>query len=297
MTVSEMLAAWWAAYSPRLAPSTVHNKQETMRLHINPYIGDISARSIKPKDFDYLLQLSPHVQLACRKILNPAFEWAVKRKIARKNPIKELEYPNYKPKEVEIYTAQELNTLLDSQQGRWLWLPVYLAARTGLRRGEVCGLQWDDIDFAHHFLTVRRSLSAYGPHDIVERPPKTKKSKRRVDLDDDTLAVLQARKEIARTKWVCEAPRRPGGQPNPWNITKMLHDACIEAKIAHHTFHALRHTHATLLMAEGVHPKIVSERLGHSNIGITLDTYSHMVPTMQSAAVDAISRILPSREK
>ena len=141
------------------------------------------------------------------------------------------------------------------------------------------------------FLMVRRSDVAISPHEIFVHPPKTKKSARRVDLDAGTINILRKHRQEAKTKWVCEDPKRPGGMPNPWNITTTLHNSCINAGIPCHTFHSLRHTHATLLLSEGVHPKIVSERLGHSKISITLDTYSHVIPTMQQAAIDAITHL------
>lgn len=159
----------------------------------------------------------------------------------------------------------------------------------------MCGLQWDDVDLDHGFLAIQRTISATSSHDVYIRAPKSKSSRRRVDLDPYTIAILRGRKAVAVTPWVCESPRRTGGMPNPWYITQMLRDACKAAGIPHHTYHALRHTHATMLLAEGVSPKAVAERLGHSRTQITEDIYSHALPTIQAAAVAAITRIFPGR--
>lgn len=291
VTIKDVLSAWWADYRPTIAETTAHRKEQIIRLHIVPYIGDIAVRCLQGKDLQYLGALSPNNHIGVRKVLNPAMSWAVAHKLCRRNILAGMPWPKYIPHEVETYKLSDLEALLVCLEGRWLWLPVYLASRTGLRRGEVCGLQWDDIDLERGYLTVRRSIVATSSHDVYIHPPKSRSSQRRVDLDPEAITVLRQRKTVAETHWVCEAPRRPGGMPNPWHITKMLHDACVSAGIPHHTFHALRHTHATMLLAEGVHPKIVAERLGHAKTSITLDTYSHMIPTMQAPAVAAVTHI------
>lgn len=294
-TLSDLLDAWWLDYRPTIADTTAYNKLGIIRLHILPYCGNKTVSYLKVSDLEYILKKTPHQQIEIRKILVPALRWGITHRWCKKNIMLKIQRPKYKPAEVDIFKVDELEALLTYLQGRWLWLPVYLSSRTGLRRGEVCGLQWDDIDIDRGYLVVRRTISAVSSHDLFIRPPKTKKSNRRVDLDKETLEILRQRKETAKTLWVCEAPRRAGGMPNPWYIVKMMHDACDAAKISRHTFHSLRHTHATILLAEGVHPKIVSERLGHSNIMITIETYSHIIPTMQAVAVSAIEHAFSAK--
>ena len=290
-TVANLLAAWWVDYRPTIADTTAHHRQLTMYTHILPQLGDINLRGLIASDLDYLSTLSPNGQMEVYKILAQAFRWAVSHHWCRGKIVDLLQKPHYRPKEVRIFEVDELSRLLRHLEGRWLWLPVYLSSRTGLRRGEICGLQWSDIDLERGYLTVRRTISAVSSHDVYVRQPKTGKSRRRVDLDPDTIKVLKQRNQAAKTKWVCEAPRRSGGMPNPWHIVKLMHNACAAAGIPQHTFHELRHTHATLLLAEGVHPKVVAERLGHSKTAITLETYSHMTPTMQAPATAAMTHI------
>lgn len=265
-------------------------KKDIIRLHILPHIGNRRIRRLKVDDMRYLSEFTPHKQLAVRKVLSPALRWAVEHRICRKNIMTQMPKPKYQPPEVSVYTMMELQKLLDYLEGRWLWLPVFLASRTGLRRGEVCGLQWDDVDFDNGFLMVRRTITATSSNQLYIRKPKTKKSRRRIDLDQETLDILRGRKTVAKTNWVCEAPRRSGGMPNPWNIVKQMHDACEAAGIPNHTFHQLRHTHATVLLSCGVHPKVAAERLGHAKTSITLEIYSHTIPTMQASAVAATER-------
>ena len=288
--MKEVLRQWWAEYEPTTAPTTAHRKKETMRLHILPHIGAVRVGRLRVDDLRYLSDFPPHKQLSVRKILNPALRWAVEHRLCRKNIMAQMPRPKYQPPEVSVYTMEELSKLLDYLTGRWLWLPVYLASKTGLRRGEVCGLQWNDIDFDNGFLMVRRTITAVSSSQLYIRKPKTKKSRRRIDLDQETSDILRGRKAVAKTIWVCEAPRRKGGMPNPWHIVKQMHDACIAAGIESHTFHQLRHTHATVLLSGGVHPKVAAERLGHTKTAITLEIYSHAIPTMQASAVAATER-------
>lgn len=135
-TVDDVMRQWWAAYEPTIAPTTVRQKKDIIRLHILPRIGNRRIRRLKVDDMRYLSEFTPHKQLAVRKVLSPALRWAVEHRICRKNIMTQMPKPKYQPPEVSVYTMMELQKLLDYLEGRWLWLPVFLASRTGLRRGD-----------------------------------------------------------------------------------------------------------------------------------------------------------------
>ena len=181
-------------------------------------------------------------------------------------------------------------------EGTSLHMPLLLALGTGMRRGELLGLRWSDVDLDAGMLVVNQTLQeAYGELHFNE--PKTTKSRRRITLPGVVVDALrahraeQARKTLARqpnwsdSEFVLAAPHggpwRPAGFDRIWRRFKKKQK--IECR-----FHDLRHTHATQLLKAGVHPKVVSERLGHASIGIALDTYSHVMPGMQEEAAEKI---------
>jgi integrase len=179
------------------------------------------------------------------------------------------------------------------------YIDLLLALMTGMRQGEILGLRWRDVGLNRKMISVRQSLS----HDGKDfGPPKTQCSIRSIRIDDSTIEMFkQHRKLITKDKWhakelyvdndlvVCTiigTPYMPRILDKLWN---KLRD---KAKMRKITFHDLRHTHASLLLKNNVHPKVVSERLGHSSIQITLDLYSHLFPNMQIDAVDGIGKMI-----
>jgi integrase len=174
-------------------------------------------------------------------------------------------------------------------------------ALTGMRRGEVLGLKWEDIDFEAGRLSVRRSLIPLGGEVIVSEP-KTARGRRSIALDAETVEVLktQAASQLAEQREWGEACTDSGyictkedGTPyHPEVVSRYFRQAVKEAKLPTIRPHDLRHTHATLALRAGIHPKVVSERLGHATVSITLDTYSHAIPAMQEEAAVLIAGLV-----
>ena len=178
-------------------------------------------------------------------------------------------------------------------------LPVAIAIATGMRRGEILALRWSDLDEVFSVAHVRRTLQTAGGHLVFEEP-KTRRSRRAVDLPAFLRPYLvrqreaQERRRAEASSWqdldlVCD--RGDGGPCNPDSVSASWWGLCRRRGLPHIRFHDLRHAHATLMLLQGVHPKVVSERLGHASVGITLDTYSHVLPTMQAEAVRAFDRL------
>jgi integrase len=201
--------------------------------------------------------------------------------------------------EQQAWTAAQLQAFLRAAAGHRLFPTLWLAAATGLRRSELLGLRWSDIDFEHRRLSVNRGLLALG-YELHESRGKTDNARRPIDLDPTTIAVLRgwralqfaefAAVGIDEDGWVFTDP---DGQPvHPHAISQAFERIARRARVPVIRFHDLRHTHGTLLIKEGVPVKVVSERLGHANIAFTIETYQHVLPGMQADAANTCHTLL-----
>ncbi len=188
------------------------------------------------------------------------------------------------------WTADELATFLAAARSQRLYPALHLAAYTGMRRSEVAGLKWSDLDRTNQRLSISRTLQSLAGQP-VEFPVKTRTSRRCIDLDDQTMAILTRwRRRLTRDglphgidDWMFVNPA--GRFVNPESVTQLFHR--VQAALPDLTrirFHDLRHTHASLLIMDGVPVKVVSERLGHANVAFTMHTYQHLLPGMSAAA-------------
>jgi integrase len=186
---------------------------------------------------------------------------------------------------IEVLTEAELAALLEYLKGHWLYMPTLLAASTGLRRGEVLGLRWQDVDFKNSTLQVTQAVELVGGK-IAIKPPKTERSARTIKIPSSPAAELERhRKEQleqrlkvglgGRSELVLTTPL--GETVNPDWLTEAFVKRVASTGLKPITFHGLRHTHITLLLKGGVPVHIVSARAGHSRPSITLDTYCHLL--------------------
>jgi integrase len=196
----------------------------------------------------------------------------------------------------------ELQRFLLSARQHPYYAAFHLAASTGLRRGEVLGLRWCDLDFTESVLHVLQTVILVRAEVLIETP-KSPASRRRVDLDRGTAEVLRRYQGgVERRRAITEGHlegtddlvfARDSGEPiHPALFSYSFQRQVELAGVRRIRFHDLRHTHATHALQAGVHPKIVSERLGHSSITITLDTYSHVLPSMQREAAEAVAALV-----
>lgn len=201
----------------------------------------------------------------------------------------------------KTWTADELRKFLEHVRDDRLYAAFLLAATTGMRRGEVLGMRWRDVDFERSRLAVAQTMTNVGT-ELVTSTPKTQKGTRSVALDPTTLDALkahrrkQAAEQLAFGRDYLESElvfRDPDGAPvSPNALSNAFKHRIRLAGVPTIRLHDLRHTHATLALQAGVHAKVVSERLGHSTIAITLDTYSHAIPAMQEEAAERVAALV-----
>jgi len=206
-------------------------------------------------------------------------------------------------REIEVLDPPEVAAVLNAARTTRLFPIVLLALGTGLRRGEVLGLRWSDLDLERRTLTVAQSLEQTKTG-LRFKTPKTRRSRRTIALSPAVVEELQSHRArqaadrlalgMGKDPAALVFTRIDGDPMQPDSVTKIFARIVIKAKVKPISFHALRHTHATDLLRAGVHPKIVSERLGHASIAITMDTYTHAIPGLQEDAAQRIDAALRS---
>jgi integrase len=233
------------------------------------------------------------------RMLRDAKRW---HRIAR-NPADDAERPKISDQprhEMQVWTREQLGAFLDATKDDREYALWHVLAMTGLRRGEALGLRWSDVDFEGSRLTVRQAITVVG-YEVQVTTPKSGKS-RPVPIDPDTVQVLKdeaAWQLDQQTEWGAAWSdtglvfvREDGQGLHPDRASKLFDKAVAKAKLPRIRLYDLRHTHASHLLQAGVHPKVVQERLGHAKIGITMDTYSHLMPDMQEDAAAANAALI-----
>lgn len=325
MTVSTWVDEWLVNYAkPRLRPRTFEKYQSSFKCYILPKLGltrlcDLNMQQVQ-KHFNSLLMggrldgkgLAPSTISAARRYFAQAIDDAVREGILMNNPVRMSKAPRILRKEIIVLDKFEIDNLLKmageiDHPFMSVMMPVLIAfaVRTGLRQGEVFGLKWEDVDFVNACVMVKRSLAHVVGKGAVFQETKTKTSRRRVLLMPEDIEMLQKYREWQRKyaddlgdvfEWHNLVFTSPFGAPiSPTNFSRRYFKPLVKkCRIADgFSFHCLRHTHATLLLQKGVNPKIVQERLGHSSIKVTMDTYSHVLPDMQKQAVEALRELFP----
>ena len=191
---------------------------------------------------------------------------------------------------MQTLPVEQLQSFLREARDSGVFELYYLELATGLRRGELLGLKWEDIDLERGDLRVRRQIARING-EVVEAPLKTKNAYRTLPLAEDTIGVLEAqRKKTGSSQWVF--PSTTGGPISPDSVLHMLHRVLKRAGLPRVRFHDLRHTFATLALQNGVDVKTVSGMLGHFSAGFTLDTYAHVTTASQRQAAKTMGGIL-----
>ncbi|WP_029422150.1 tyrosine-type recombinase/integrase [Alicyclobacillus macrosporangiidus] len=315
MTIAEFLQQWLDHKQSQVRPSTLRSYSWHVRHHIIPYIGHVKISKLTPVMLQKLytdLQKAPRKDgkpgvvsnrsiLHAHLVLHEALDRAVKWGLTPRNVCELVDPPRPRKVDMQVWDIEHVNRFLSVAQEDRYYIAFVLAIMTGLRKGEILGLRWSDVDFSSKLITVRQNLSyVHGQFYFLE--PKTAHGRRAVAISDpiiEALNIHRIRQEEERLKagplyrdHGLVVQTEVGTPVSPRNLDRSWYNLLGKCDVPRIRFHDLRHTHATLLLKQGVHPKIVSERLGHANIGITLDTYSHVLPNLQQSAVDQLSELI-----
>ncbi len=306
-TLGEWVSAWLVSVKSDVSPQTYSSYTLTMRKHIiNALIGGIQLTDLTPLMFRNYWQnlldagLSPRTVSYIHTVTGAALKQAVFDGAIVANPLLAVKRPRQIRKQVVALDSSQIAALMNAIDDPVFRRIVHVTLATGLRRGELQGLTWDDIDFKKGRLSVNQSVIKDNGREVVSTALKTKSSRRTITLDSKTLEILQAQKAycqslMLRFQWpeIHFVFPRDNGEPMHQNtISKKFSQYCKTAGIDGVTFHSLRHPHATELVKAGIHFKIIQARLGHSSFAITMDTYSHIAPGEDREAAEAIQKIL-----
>jgi integrase len=292
------------AYKPTVKLNTYVQYRSVIRHHLVPAFGNIPVQKLTPEKIRAFYRQKidegskPRTVGLIHAALHRALEDAVKQGLVARNVAKLVSPPRIDRYDAHTLTVEQAEKLLEAARGSRLDALLILALTTGMRRGELLALRWDDIDFKQGLVSVHRTMTRVGGYGYVEGEPKTRSSRRRIVLPGvalEALRVHRIQQEQMRVnvgeKWqdkglvFCDGY---GGFFSPDMVLRRFDKLLDEAGLPHMRFHDLRHSAATILLVAGVHPKVVQERLGHSTIAMTLDVYSHVLPSMQQEAAGKI---------
>lgn len=319
MTVASLCARWLAATEHRVSARTYERYASIVKLHLVPALGGVRAQALSSSHIENALaswitgprkdrekgRLSPRTVKHLLDTLRGVCRWGVRMRVLTRNPVDAVEPPRVPRIEMRALDPDGVAELLRSAAGTDLELPISVAVGTGLRRGELLGLRWSDVDVERKRLVVRRSVETVKGVTRTKEP-KTARSARTISLPSFVVQVLrrvraeqiQRRlllglgREFDGDGWVFSRDGTELWEPGAFSLAfaKMVK----RARLPHVRFHDLRHSFGTLALSAGVDLKTVSAALGHSTIAMTANTYVHAVEALQSEAAGRIDTLLRS---
>ena len=306
--LKDYLHQWLEAIKNNISEGTFVFYNDIVDKIIIPKLGLIKINKLTPLSIQNFLTSESKNKSGTTvrhyyNVLNISLNRALKWQLIQVNPCNAVETPKKSQKKIKVLSPEESNNLLEYTQScifEVMYIPVLLALTCGMRRGEILGLKWDNINFEKNILVVKNNLQLFNGT-IKLTVPKTDKSARTIALLPSTIKILKEHKKNQLKQKLLHSSEYndenfvccwEDGRPiRPDYITQTFKKIIRHGNFLDVSFHDLRHTHATLQLLKGVNPKIVSERLGHSRINMTLDTYSHVLPEMQQQAVEKLAEI------
>jgi len=323
LTVAQFLGEWLRDYAkPNTAPRTCERYEEIVRVHLIPALGSFPLLALQPHHIQkYYAEaldsgrrdgkggLSAQTVHHHHRVLHTALKYGVKHGILIRNVAEAVDAPRPEHRALSILRANEIRLILDATNGTPYYAIFFALAYTGLRRSELLGLR-ADIDLEKATLSVVQTLHQIRGGKYIFREPKSKRSRRQIALSPKLAIMLWEHRFKQEQAWILLGKpllptdlvfSHPDGRPiRPDNVTRAFNTIVRSLGLKGVRLHDLRHAHATILLEEGVHPKVVQERLGHSSVSTTLDIYSHVVPSLQQAAarkIDEGLEVTPTEEQ
>ncbi len=301
VTLGEFLERWLKDHArPNLSPRGYERYESIVRIHLIPDLGSIPLTQLRPEHLQKHYTAKLNDGLSARTVryhhvvihvaLQTAFKWG----LVSRNVAGAVDPPRTRRTEMQTWNENDITCFLKTARSTPYYAVFYLALFTGMRRSELLALRWQDVDFIFSQVYVSRSLHHMRDGSYIFTQPKSDKSRRTIALSPSAILMLKDHREMQESQRIMLGllltdsdlifstvegkPLRPNTVSRAW---AMLAVRCGLKVIR---FHDARHSHASLMLKQGIHPKIVQERLGHASIQITLDTYSHVAPGLQAAA-------------
>ena len=309
-TVGQWMDVWFENYAKiKVRPSSHQTYRGYIENHIKPNIGSIPLNKLTSLELQKLYKkllgngrverieskkqpkgLSAKTVRNINQIICSALNLAIEQRLILTNPADACALPKLEHREMKTLPVEQLTSFLREAKESGVFEMYYIELATGLRRGELLGLKWSNIDLEHGSLRVQRQIARIDG-EIVEAPLKTKNAYRTLPLSADAIDVLKTqKKKCGNSQYVFPSPT--GGPISPDSVLHMLHRVLKRAGLPKVRFHDLRHTFATLALQNGVDIKTVSGMLGHFSAGFTLDTYAHVTTATQKEAANTMEKVL-----
>jgi integrase len=308
-TLAQFLERWLEHVRSQVSPKSHERYSEIIRKNIIPGLGAVMLTKLRPAQISQTYAkalaggrrdgkggLAPTTVVYMHRLIKHALAQAVSWELLSRNPADAVDPPKVERSAMITFDMAQTADLLESLRGTRVLVPVMLGALCGLRRGEIAALRWRHVDLSAGKLAVVESAEQTATA-VRYKPPKSGRG-RTVALSATIIAELRAHRLRQAEELLRVGVRqsdatfiysREDGEPmQPRSLSRAWEQALRRTTLPRIRFHDLRHAHATHLLSNGVHPKIASERLGHSRVGITLDLYSHVLPGMQE---DAAARV------
>ena len=311
MTLGEWMDKWLDEYMIfAIRESTLDSYRGMVKNQVKPFVGNKRLASLTTADVQKFYNrikkegrvrehpvhgktLADSMVRSVHMMLHEALDMAVKERLLAKNPTNGTTIPKCNYPEKQILGDNQLETFLEAIRGQEYWCDFfYVEVMTGLRRGEICGLKWQDIDFEENKLRVKRSVSVKRGGGVNIGETKTETGVRCIEMPPSVADLLKNRKQMAITEWVFPAFLNPEQPIHPQAAYRKLKVILKNAELPMIRFHDLRHTFATHATQGGVDPKTLAGILGHTNASFTLDTYTHVTSDMQKSASAIVGNMM-----
>jgi len=308
-TMAEYLEKWLSDYAkPNLSPRGFERYESICRVHLIPSLGGILLTQLRPEHLQkhYTAKLNNGLSALTVKyhhtVIHKALQTALKWGLVNRNVADGVDVPRARHNEMQTWDEYELTRFLETAKDSPYYALFYTALYTGMRRSELLGLKWTGVDSIFSQIYVTRSLHQLKDGSYIFTQPKSAKSRRTIALSPSAILTLGEHKEkqgairdslgipLKDDDLVFSTPEGKPLRPN--TVTRAWAMLAARAGVKVIRLHDARHTHASLMLKQGVHPKIVQERLGHASIQITLDTYSHVAPGLQQAAAAQFEKLV-----